>query len=102
MEDLTQACRGRQSEIALVCAFSLTAGPGISPEVTVTLLGSRTVSAPFQGLQVQKILQMLLLWFTCLMASEVSLSAKDHRQRDREREKGPGVGVAELWVLQLA
>ena len=46
---------------------------------------------------------MLLLWFTCLMASEVSLSAKDHRNgKDREREKGPGVGVAELWVLQLA
>ncbi|KAG5194560.1 hypothetical protein JEQ12_012836 [Ovis aries] len=56
-----------------------------------------------RGSKSKKILQMLLLWFTCLMASEVSLSAKDHRNgKDREREKGPGVGVAELWVLQLA
>ena len=55
------------------------------------------------GSKSKKILQMLLLWFTCLMASEVSLSTKDHQNgKDREREKGPQVVMAEMWVLQLA
>lgn len=92
------------TEIALVCAFSLAwlgrdfpRGDGHTARFHAPYL------PPSMGSKSKKILQMLLLWFTCLMASEVSLSAKDYRNgKDRERDKGPGVGVAELWVLQLA